>query len=206
MKVLYCHPATHTGDRLDYAREIASIDAAISHTSSARECVLELVALRSHVDLRRALLRARHDIVVIAGHGPGFGLFEAARVEHRRRCAEVFAEQLLRCCAPNACALLMGCCSSWLSPALARRGLRGVSFDVPVPAGAVLAFLGGFFDAACAGHEPDAAYEFGCMAMAYDYPQPARATRWFGPGFDPDRGHHHQWAIPLEEHDDADRA
>ena len=204
MKVLYCHSAPARSDSLAYHRELASIDAALAHAPRHPDSELVCVEFHSRVDLRRALLRTRYDIVVLAGHGPGFGLFERAGAEYRRRCAEVFAEILAHACAPNACVLLMGCCSSWLAPALARRGLSGASFDRPVPVGAVYAFLGGFFDGICAERRPQAAYIFGCMAMAYDYPQPAKTTRWFGPEFDPERGYHHEWMVPFPEHDDVD--
>jgi hypothetical protein len=203
MKILYAFPTASRYDRHDYRREIASIDNALAHARTDLKAQLETIELRSLVCLRRALLRNTHDIVVLAGHGPSFGLFEAATPEHRRRYAAVFAEELIMCCAANACVLLMGCSSSWMMPALCKRGLRGASFDQPIPAAAVRVFIGAFFDVVCAGRPVEAAFEFGCVAMAYDYPAVCAWVRWFGPELDPQCGQHHRWLVTPEGVEDA---
>ena len=203
MKILYAFPSASRHDRHDYHREIAVIDAAMTSGRGCPRTELTTVEFRSRTDLRRALLTRAPQLVVLAGHGPNFGLFEAATPERREHCAAVLAEELAMCCAPNACVLLMGCSSSWLTPALAQRGLRGASFDLPLPAPAVLAFIEAFFDGVCAGHSVETAYEFGCMAMAYDYPEASRQARWFGPEFDWLRGRYHQWLVEPARYDDA---
>ena len=203
MKILYVFPTASRCDRHDYRREISLIDSALSRAPTDMESRLETRELQSYACLRRALLRGAHDIVVLAGHGPCFGLFEASTPERRRRYADVFAEELVMCCAANACVLLMGCSSSWMAPALCRRGLRGVSFDQSIPAGAVRVFIGAFFDAVFAGRPVEVAFEFGCVAMAYDYPALCAWVRWFGPNFDPECGYHHQWHVTPEGVEDA---
>ena len=114
MKVLYAFPVPTRHDRHDYYREISVIDAAMANAREAVRLEIETVEFRSRADLRRALLTRAAQLVVLAGHGPSFGLFEAAGPARRQHCAAVFAEELALCCAPNACVLLMGCSSSWL--------------------------------------------------------------------------------------------
>jgi len=205
IRVLYVSPRAERGDRRHYADEIAKIEAALANARSGVAVRLDKAEIRGLQELLSALLVGTYDHIVLAGHGPSFGLCKGVAEQRRQLWAAAFAEQLATICG-NACVLLMGCHTSWLSRELARRGLRGVSFDAAVPGGATSAFLYGYFAAIASGRSWETAFDVGCTSMAYDYHEHIPMTRSFGPAFDPEQGHYYEWLehLTLIGDDDLD--
>lgn len=188
MSVLYAYAARVGCERRSYLQEHEALEDARQQSETAERITLESIEL-TRENLRRAVVRRRYSVVVLTGHGPGLGLLEFASKDGRWRSASALAAQLSSCCAP-ACILLMGCSTSELAPALRAQGLRGVSFDGPVDARGIRAFLAGFFDAYFSGLDSLGAYEQGCIAMAYDHWADMKKARWFAPGLGPEEGHY----------------
>lgn len=184
--VLYLHQRPRQYEALEYLHERGRILEAIEHGPMPRRLSLDAAEMDSHVDLQRSLFRRRYHTVIVGGQGPDLGLLGGATAQTRLRCAPVLAEIFAVTCRPGAAILLLGCCTTWLAPALAARGLRGVSFDGHLSASALLGFLGGYIDGMCAGRGFRDAFEDGCRSMAVMHLNALEQARSFGPDAPPD--------------------
>jgi WD40 repeat protein len=164
---------------LDLDREIRDIREGLRRSPNRDDFDIEMRGAVRPIDLRRALLEVKPQIVHFCGHGSGEGGLvledddgneQFVKNEALSRLFEVFADRV-------ECIVLNACYSEVQADALIEHINYVIGMSHEIPDEAAIAFSIGFYDAIGAGETVETAYKLGCSAIETDLsttPTPSR--------------------------------
>jgi WD40 repeat protein len=173
---------------LDLDREIRDIREGLRRSPNRDQFHIEVRGAVRPIDLRRALLEVKPQIVHFCGHGDGEdglvledddGKAQLVTSDELARLFEIFADQV-------ECILLNACYSEVQANALIQHINYVIGMNREIPDAAAIAFSIGFYDGIGAGKLIETAYKLGRSAIETDLPNPSSASRKLVPIQSPD--------------------